>query len=90
MSPPRPYPGTFSDLPRELTYIPQLSSPALPRDLKALLAKAPKAKSAFDGLSPSHKKGYVDWVEEAKRPETREKRLKEAIDRLSKGEKFWD
>ena len=63
---------------------------AVPRDLKAALAKLPKAEATFKSLSPSHKKGYVDWIEEAKRPGTRAKRVHEAVDRLAKGEKFWD
>ena len=62
----------------------------LPKDLKTALEKAPRAKAAFDGLAPSHKKGYVYWIEEAKRPETRKKRVHKAVDRLAKGEKFWD
>ncbi|OGS51430.1 MAG: hypothetical protein A3K65_07440 [Euryarchaeota archaeon RBG_16_68_12] len=33
---------------------------------------------------------YVDWIREAKRAETREKRLKEAVARLERGEKFYD
>jgi len=31
----------------------------------------------------------VDWIVEAKRPETREKRVAETVGRLVKGEKFW-
>jgi len=32
----------------------------------------------------------VGWITEAKRPETREKRLKETIACLAKGERFYD
>jgi|SRR3990172_2129536 len=61
---------------------------AVPKDLKAALAKTPKAKAAFDGLAPSHQKAYVDSIEESKRPGTREKRVKETVARLVRGEKF--
>ena len=60
----------------------------VPRDLKIALAKSSKAKAAFDGLAPSHRKAYVDWIEEAKRPETRERRVGETVARLVRGEKF--
>lgn len=62
---------------------------APPKDLKAAIAKDAKAKAAFAGLAPSHKKAYVDWIEEAKRPETRAKRVSETVTRLKRGEKFW-
>ncbi len=63
---------------------------ALPKDAKAALAKSATARSTFEGLAPSHKKAYVDWIAEAKRPETREKRIREAAARLERGEKFYD
>lgn len=37
----------------------------------------------FEKLSYSHKKEYIAWVEEAKQPETRMKRIQEAIVRLT-------
>jgi hypothetical protein len=61
---------------------------AVPRDLKVALAKAPKARAAFEGFAPSHRKAYVDWIEEAKRPETRERRVKETVARLLRGERW--
>ena len=62
---------------------------AVPKDLNPAVKKSAKAKAVFDGLAPSHRKAYVDWIEEAKRPETREKRVAETVGRLVKGEKFW-
>jgi len=60
----------------------------VPKELKIALAKSSKAKAAFDGLAPSHRKAYVDWIEEVKRPETRERRVGETVARLVRGEKF--
>lgn len=54
----------------------------IPADLRASLAKDTKAKLAFETLAPSHKKAYGDWVSGAKRPETRERRVRQTIDRL--------
>jgi hypothetical protein len=47
----------------------------LPADLRAALAADPTAKSAFAKLSYTHKREYVEWVHEAKRPETRARRI---------------
>ncbi|HLB68871.1 MAG TPA: YdeI/OmpD-associated family protein [Thermoplasmata archaeon] len=63
---------------------------AIPKELKAAFAKNTKARATYEALAPSHKKAYVDWIVEAKRAETREKRVTEAVARLAKGGKFWD
>jgi len=47
----------------------------VPDDLAAALAGVPGAREAFDGLSYSHRKEHVRSVQDAKRPETREKRI---------------
>jgi uncharacterized protein YdeI (YjbR/CyaY-like superfamily) len=51
----------------------------------AALRRNKKAQAAFERFSYSHKKEYVDWITEAKRDETREKRIKTAIQWLSSG-----
>jgi uncharacterized protein YdeI (YjbR/CyaY-like superfamily) len=55
-------------------------------DLDQSLASAPGAREAYDALAPSHKKQYLWWVYEAKRPETRAKRITEIVRRLVEGE----
>lgn len=57
----------------------------VPPDLRKGLASVPKARENFANLSYGHRKAYVDWITEAKQPETRERRLRKAIERLSKG-----
>lgn len=57
----------------------------VPADLKALLAKNSKARAAFDGFPPSHQREYIEWITEAKRDETRQKRLATTIGWLSEG-----
>jgi hypothetical protein len=54
-----------------------------PPDLTKALRQAPKARGNFEALSYGHKKAYVDWILEAKRPETRMRRIQQAIERLS-------
>jgi hypothetical protein len=60
---------------------------AAPKDLKTALSKDSKANAFFESLAPSHKKAYVDWIEEAKRPETRARRVVGTVARLREGEK---
>ena len=46
-----------------------------------------KAWDNFNRLAPGYRKQYVGWLQNAKRPETREKRIREAISLLEKNEK---
>ena len=59
------------------------ASPGLRRGLD----KAPKAKATLDGFTPGCRREYVDWIAEAKRDETRDKRIATAIEWLSEGKK---
>ena len=58
---------------------------APPDDLAAALKKNAKARATFDGFSPSHRREYIEWITEAKRDETRQKRLAQAIEWLAEG-----
>jgi hypothetical protein len=60
---------------------------AVPDDLKVLLTKHKSAETAFTGLAYSHKKAFLDWIDSAKKPETRAKRLKETIEMLAAGKR---
>jgi len=51
----------------------------------AALKKNKKALAAFEDFSPSHKREYVEWITEAKREETRIKRIKAALAQMAKG-----
>lgn len=57
----------------------------VPADLEKALAKNSRARKAFEAFSPSHRREYVEWIEEAKREETRRKRLATAIDWMAEG-----
>lgn len=60
---------------------------AVPEELAAALAlkKNRKAKEAFEAFSPSHRREYAEWIAEAKRPETRLRRVTQAVAWLSEG-----
>jgi|SRR5579872_1967376 len=56
-----------------------------PDYLKAVLKKNKKARAAFNGFSYSHKKEYIEWFEDAKTEETRNKRLDQGIEWMAEG-----
>jgi uncharacterized protein YdeI (YjbR/CyaY-like superfamily) len=57
----------------------------VPPDLAAALRRNRKAREAFESFSPSHRREYIEWITEAKREETREKRLATTIEWLEEG-----
>lgn len=57
----------------------------VPEDLTAALRKNKAAAAVFNDFSYSHRKEYVDWIEEAKRLETRAKRVATTIEQLAEG-----
>jgi uncharacterized protein YdeI (YjbR/CyaY-like superfamily) len=58
---------------------------AVPPDLAAAFAAEPSVQAFFDQLSFTHRKEWVRWIEDAKKPETRLTRLTKSIDELRKG-----
>lgn len=54
----------------------------VPADLQAALADNEQARLRWDALSFSHKREYVTAILEAKRPETRQRRIDKAIQQL--------
>jgi uncharacterized protein YdeI (YjbR/CyaY-like superfamily) len=59
--------------------------PQVPPDLTSALAKNAKAKKAFAAFPPSHRREYVEWVTEAKREETRAKRIAQTVEWVAEG-----
>ena len=65
-------------------------APRTPADLAAALKRNAAARATFEGFPPSKKRDYVEWITEAKRDTTREKRLKQAIAWMAEGKsKNW-
>lgn len=60
----------------------------LAKDIEAALRANPKAWENFERLSPGYRRQYVAWLQTAKRPETRKKRLEEAIRLLEQNRKL--
>ena len=57
----------------------------VPPALATALAADPEAKARFDGLAFTHRKEFACWVEEAKREETRERRVEQALEMIHAG-----
>src|SRR6185369_12986890 len=66
---------TLDTEPREVT---------VPVDFAKALAKDKTLKKAFDSLSYTHRKEHVRSIEDAKTPETRQRRIEKAITELKK------
>ena len=57
----------------------------VPRALADALAADGEAREAFDRLAYTHRKEYARWIEEAKRDETRPRRVAQALEMLRQG-----
>ena len=60
----------------------------VPEDFLQQLSKNKKAKTFFDGLNKANLYAIAWRLQTAKKPETREKRLKENLEMMSEGKKF--
>jgi len=58
----------------------------VPEALAAALAADPRAKTAFEGMAFTHRKEYARWVAEAKRDETRQRRVQQAAEMIRAGQ----
>jgi uncharacterized protein YdeI (YjbR/CyaY-like superfamily) len=72
--------------PRKAKKPPKPEIPA-PDDLLAALDANPPARATFDAFAPSCRREYVEWVVEAKRPETRAKRVAQAAEWMGQGKR---
>jgi uncharacterized protein YdeI (YjbR/CyaY-like superfamily) len=50
-----------------------------PPDLKRALSKITKALENFNNFAPSYRRLYIAWIADAKRQETREKRIRKVV-----------
>jgi uncharacterized protein YdeI (YjbR/CyaY-like superfamily) len=66
---------------------PQLSL-NIPKELAEAFRENKKARRFFDQLAPSYQKQFVGWIASAKRPETKDRRVKESIVLLEQGRKL--
>lgn len=70
--------------PRTRSAVPK-PPPQTPDDLSAALRKNRQARDVFAAFSPSQQREYIEWIVEAKRAETRQRRLDQAVEWLAEG-----
>jgi uncharacterized protein YdeI (YjbR/CyaY-like superfamily) len=57
----------------------------VPAELAAALAKNRKAATHFAAFPPGHRREYVEWITDAKREETKTKRVAQAVEWIAEG-----
>jgi uncharacterized protein YdeI (YjbR/CyaY-like superfamily) len=81
-------PAGLAAAPTDNTYGPKPVIPVLPSYIAQALATNAKARAFFRGLPPRERRNFVVWIHMAKRPETRERRIRESIALLAAGKKL--
>jgi uncharacterized protein YdeI (YjbR/CyaY-like superfamily) len=59
----------------------------LPSDLAEALREDGPAQSFFESLAYTHRKEWIRWIEEAKKPDTRANRVEVAVEALGAGKR---
>lgn len=59
----------------------------IPEDVQKIFDENPKAFELYDNMSYTHRKEYMRWITEAKKPETRENRKEKMIEMILAGKK---
>ena len=60
-------------------------TPVAPVELLTALDVVPVARASWDGFPPSHRREYIQWILEAKSPETRQRRVEQAVAWMAEG-----
>lgn len=58
---------------------------ALPAEMESCLKRDEEAWEHWERFSPSHKKEYVEWINDAKQDETRKRRIAQALEMIREG-----
>jgi uncharacterized protein YdeI (YjbR/CyaY-like superfamily) len=61
--------------------------PTVPTDLRTALAAAPKANAQWKDLTPIARRDFISWIDSAKQPETRRRRIEKACSMLVAGKR---
>jgi hypothetical protein len=60
----------------------------VPPVLRQALRRSPRATAFFETMTPSQRLAYVRWIADAKQTATRDRRVRIALDKLARREKF--
>jgi uncharacterized protein YdeI (YjbR/CyaY-like superfamily) len=67
---------------------PRPSTATIPAYIEEALRTDPRAWRCFERLAPSYRRVYIGWIDAAKREETKQRRLREALSLLAAGKKL--
>jgi uncharacterized protein YdeI (YjbR/CyaY-like superfamily) len=67
---------------------PRPPSGEVPRYIQRAISSQPLARDSFQSFAPSYQRMYVAWIDSAKKPETKMRRLREAVRLLAAGKKL--
>ena len=81
-------PAGLAAAPTSNAYAPKPVIPVLPAYIATAFKRDANAWGFFQQLSPAQRRLFVTWVHTAKRPETRERRIRESIALLAAGKKL--
>lgn len=81
-------PSGLAVAPTANAYAPRPAVPELPAYIARAFKKNPEAWKCFQALARTYRRDFVVWIHTARRPETRERRIREAIELLSAGKKL--
>ena len=81
-------PAGLEAAPTSNTYAPKPVIPELPAYVAKALKTNPDAWRFFRELPRTHRRDFVVWIHMAKRPETRDRRIRESIALLEAGKKL--
>lgn len=81
-------PAGLAAAPTENTYAPTPDIPELPSYIRKAIESNPDAWSFFQKLPRRERRNFVVWIHIAKRPETRERRIRESVALLAAGRKL--
>jgi len=59
----------------------------VPTDLRTALAATPMAKAQWSDLTPIARRDFISWIDSAKQPETRRRRIEKACSMLAAGKR---
>jgi uncharacterized protein YdeI (YjbR/CyaY-like superfamily) len=81
-------PAGVAAAPTNRSYATRPKIPDLPAYIARALKGSPEAWRFFQALAPTYRRHFVAWIHTAKRPETREKRIRESMALLAVGKKL--
>ena len=71
----------------ELAPAAEQPEPRVPADLRQALAAAPQARTQWRDITPIARRDWIAWITSARKPETRERRVRTACEMLASGKR---